>query len=347
MVQAGTRREAESGPVITVLIPSYNRADYLRDSIESVLAQEGVEFAVKVCDNASTDETDDVVHSIEDPRFSYVRRAENLGWLGNFNKSLEGVETDYVTLLGDDDQMLPGSLAASVGILEKNPSVGMVHGAFDVFGPDGDVWSRRVDWTKGLHDTLIETGAEFISRSMLGSNRVCSPTAVMRTAALPEVAFDPVDGAPADLTLWLRIALDWDVAFVADPLIRYRVHPDSDSAHYSAAAPDGYVQGFDIIEITRRAKLRFLERHTDRLDDPDHLRRLAIRGSRWDVIDTIRGRTEPDRRLRPALAMLREGAQYDAGILLEPYTWRMLGGSLVGERAMRWLRSFKKPRRAG
>lgn len=332
-------------PRITVILPTHNRAGYLAKAVESVLRQSYADFTLLVSDNASTDDTEAVVGNFSDERLMYIRRAENLGWLGNFNASLEGVETDYVTLLGDDDVMLPGALERSVACLDENPGVGMVHSAFDIVDAAGEVVAARADWTKGLLADTTETGLEFIERSMAGSCRVCSPTAVLRVAGLPEVRYDPVDIPASDFTLWLRMALDWDTAFLADPLIQHRVHSGSESSSWGDVASGGYYQGFELIMKVRASKLRFLETYADRLrgisGDLDGLRKAAFRASRHELVDTVRGRTIPDRAVGPTLRMLAGAARLDPWLFSERYTWRLIGASIMGPRLVGRLKARK------
>jgi len=79
----------------------------LQESIGSVLAQSYSDFRLLVSDNASTDETSEVVTSLADPRIDYVRSTENIGMIGNFNRIVEMCTTEYVVLLPDDDILYP------------------------------------------------------------------------------------------------------------------------------------------------------------------------------------------------------------------------------------------------
>ena len=92
---------------VAVCIPTFNRSAYLRRAIESVLGQTFGEYSILVSDNASSDDTAEVVAAFDDPRISYVRMDQNVGWLGNFNASLDRVDAEFVVVLGDDDQLLP------------------------------------------------------------------------------------------------------------------------------------------------------------------------------------------------------------------------------------------------
>ena len=83
--------EDKGGPArLTIGLPTYNRAKYLREAIDSVLGQTFADFTLVISDNASTDETPEIVASYDDSRIVYRRHETNRGWLANFNVSLEG-----------------------------------------------------------------------------------------------------------------------------------------------------------------------------------------------------------------------------------------------------------------
>jgi Glycosyl transferase family 2 len=324
---------------VAVCIPTYNRSGYLRHAIESVLEQTLDDFAVLVSDNASTDDTAEVVASFDDPRVSYVRLDRNVGWLGNFNASLERIDADYAVVLGDDDALLPEFLEETVGVLDADPRVGLVHTAFDVVDADGELLLGAVNWTDGLVADTIEDGDEFIRESMRWSCRVCASTVLLRTAALPDVRFDPLDLPAADFGLWLRIALDWDVAFLARPLVRYRIHEQSDSASWGAADGTGYLRGFEILERTRDVKLRLLDAHGGRWNDRRQLRAQADWALHREIVNSIRSATLPERRLGPTMKLVGASIRRHPGLALKPDPWRLVIASAIGPRAVAKLRS--------
>ena len=99
-----------SNPLITAVIPTFRRAKLLRRAVRSVFDQEGVGLRVCVFDNASGDETADVVADLaaSDARVIYHRHAENIGAARNFEFGLSAVETSFFSILSDDDYLLPG-----------------------------------------------------------------------------------------------------------------------------------------------------------------------------------------------------------------------------------------------
>jgi Glycosyl transferase family 2 len=324
--------EAVPGPRVTVCMPTHNRAGWLAQSMRSVLAQTYENFVLVVSDNASEDDTAEVVSGFDDPRVRYIRLEENIGLVGNHNQLLERIETEYVLILPDDDLAYPELLETTVPVLDANPRAGMVHAGLDMIGPDGEVLTGDVNWTLGLQSDTVETGADFIRETMRYSCRVCASSALMRTAALPAGYFRQEDFPPVDMGLWLRMALSWDMAFVNRTLCGYRIHDRSHSAAFGDPIGPGYVQDVDLLRRLMQVKLRFVDEHQSRLDEPDELRRLAAWSLRRELILLARAKTLPERRLGPTLSALREAVSEDRRVLLNKASWKLLAASVLGAR---------------
>lgn len=336
---------APRGARVTVFIPTYNRAHWLRQSVESVLAQTYEDMLLVVADNASTDDTPDLVASYADPRVVHVRREENVGVVGNYRQCFESVSTDYAIFLSDDDVLLPEHLESTIRLLDKHPRVGMVHTAFDVIDAEGAVRRAATNWTGSLARNAIEPGLRFIEESMAWSNRVCLSTAVIRREAIRPDSFAQ-NSSIFDFSMWLRMALDWDMAFLAAPLAQYRIHSSSETAAFGPAGAQGYVQGAGLVKEMQEIKLRFLDSHRATLGDTERLGRLARRTTRRHLVGVVRNTTVPQRKLLPTLRLLADVVGLDRRILLEPSAWRVLLGSVIGGRGVANLKKLRRNARA-
>ncbi|MBR6960341.1 MAG: glycosyltransferase family 2 protein, partial [Clostridiales bacterium] len=128
---------------LEVFILTYNRAAFLRESITSVLASSYKDFTLTVVDNCSTDDTEAVVKSFDDPRLKYVKHPENIGGINNINSAIKMSTGDYIVLFHDDDKMSPTMLEEEYNFLEAHPEAGCVSGMTTDFHEDGSVdeWS--------------------------------------------------------------------------------------------------------------------------------------------------------------------------------------------------------------
>ncbi len=316
----------------SILIPTRNRAGWLRQSMEAALAQTFESFEMLVFDNASTDDTADVVASFDDPRIRYMRHGQDLGLVENHNRGLAAVQTDYVIIVPDDDIMYPRLLERTVQVLDRLPRAGMVHTAIDMLGPDGEIIARGVNWTQGLTASTFERGSAFIRETMKYSARICASTALMRRAALPRGYFDPADYPPVDVGMWLRMATRWEMAYLDETLGAYRVHDHSHSAAVGTRTEAGYVRDVTLMRRQHEVKHRFIDEHIDDEREARRLRRLADAGKRTEIVTRVRQQTVPARRFRPTLAAIAEGVREEPRVLLDKRTWRLLTAAALGRR---------------
>ena len=174
------------------------------------------------------------------------------------------------------------------------------------------------------------------------SYRVHASTVNLRTAAVRACLLDERDYPVTDLGHWMRVALDWDLAFLARPLARYRIHEGAYSAGAAAVTEGGYIQGAERIEKFLEVKLRFLAEHGDRLDGVRGLRAAAQRAFRRELLEHAAHATFPERRLVPTVRALRACTRLDAATLIEPAAWRLAAGGLIGPRAMSALKRLRR-----
>lgn len=320
---------------VTVIIPTFNRAAYLEEAIASAASQDCADAVVIVADNASEDETRAVaeraIAQYGAERVEYVRREMNLGWNTNFNLAFAAVRSDYALLLGDDDRLLPGAVTRAVAALDRVPNAGFAHSAFETIDERGSLVDTATDWTKGLTVDTLERGATFIERTMPWATRVFTHGALIRHAAFPDVMWDPADGLSPDYFLWLRIALDWDVQYVAEPGAQRRVHLGALSTGLGGVTGGDYLVEPDAALTLRAGKLRFIDAYASRLDDPRALRRWAYRGSRRDL--AAFSRAVAGRSRRDGLRALARAARLQPGFVFDPRTWRAIAKVIVGPRA--------------
>ena len=203
-------------------IPVRDQGRFLGDAVASALAQEGVALEVLVHDDASSDDTAAVVGALRDPRVRYLRHASPLGVAENRNTLLAAARAPFMAWLDADDSYLPGALARQVAVLERLPSVSLVHGGVELVDEDG---RRLRPWPAPFAADAVESGRDAF-RQLLASNEITTSTVVTRRSA--HVSAGPFSGAAgsssSDWHMWLRLALQGDVAYTAAPVARYRQH---------------------------------------------------------------------------------------------------------------------------
>ena len=185
----------------------------------------------------------------------------------------------------------------------------------------------------------LETGSEFVEKSMLHGSRVCSSTALIRRSAVPEGAFRQADYPPFDFACWLRMSEHWDVAWIDEVLCRYRIHAQSFSSGLSDLTDEGYLQTEEGLRAAHAVK----RRHAATLDRRGRGGRSS-RSSRIgrcasDLVRRVREQTVPERKFGPTLrgpdASWRGASR---GWCANPTAWALLAGSVVGPGAVERLK---------
>lgn len=199
---------------VSVIIPAYNRADLLPQTIDSVLAQTQPPHEIIVVDDGSTDSTPDVLRGYGE-RIIAIRQA-NQGRSAARNAGMARATGDALVLLDSDDLLLPESLERRSSFLDANPEFNVVYGNAAVINgkgqPEGTFGQRR-----------YPSGDVF---AQIAQNNFFPPCAYLfRRECLQTVggfdkAFEPME----DYDFWLRMAAVYRFAYLDEPLCAYRVH---------------------------------------------------------------------------------------------------------------------------
>jgi glycosyltransferase involved in cell wall biosynthesis len=208
---------------VSVIIPTYNRAHLLTQAIDSVLNQTFTDFELIIVDNYSGDNTESVVKSYKDKRIRYFKN-QNRGLIGvNRNYGIQESKGEYISFLDDDDLWLPEKLDKQVKLLDSNPGLGLVYSDIYIIGSNGNV----------LKDTYFHNVKPFrgnVFNELLVTNFISNLTVMVRREALSRVGmFDLKYVIAQDYDLWLRIARDYTIDFIEQPLAKYRLHIESAS----------------------------------------------------------------------------------------------------------------------
>ena len=197
---------------VTVLMPTYNIAPYVREAIESVLQQTYRDFELLVIDDCSTDNTVNVVRSIDDARIRIVQNEKNVGLAENLNRGLSLITTEYVARMDGDDIAKPFWLEKEVAVLDAHPEIGICSGGFERFGT-----------TKSL--VLFPERHEGIAANMLFECSVIVPTFRMSLYRDHGLRYSTEDFPAEDYRFWAECLRVTQVYNVQETLFLYRMHP--------------------------------------------------------------------------------------------------------------------------
>ena len=207
------------GEEVTVAILAYYK-EFLRECIESVLAQTYENIKVIVYDDCSPQNLQEIVDVFSDSRLHYVRNDRNLGGGENFNKAMRLCDTKYINIFHGDDRMLPWMIDELVKVFENHPSVGIV--ATSGVAYIGNDNTPRFIWKKqGKLYKQNEWVKYFCKKA---SSAICPPSVMHRKAFFDKVP-PRKTGSVSDTLYWL-VANNLGIEFyiLNIPLLEYRLH---------------------------------------------------------------------------------------------------------------------------
>jgi glycosyltransferase involved in cell wall biosynthesis len=223
--------------LVTVGIPTCNRAVLLRDAVASAQRQTYRHLEILVIDDASTDDTAKVLTGVADSRFRFVRNETGFGMTGTFNRILDLARGDYVVCLCDHDWLDPAFVEAALGVFRKFPALGLV--ACPVIARDS---ARRELWRYAVRGGEYIPSRDMWHRMVTRQNEIGLPSGVMLSrAAIAAVGrFDPSFPWLAEWDYWIRVFARFPVGYVPRHLAASR--PDGETASVNGRSSLALVQ---------------------------------------------------------------------------------------------------------
>lgn len=197
-------------PKVSVVIPTYNRADCISEAIDSAIAQTYKDYEIIVVDDGSQDNTRDVLKQYGD-KIKYVYQ-ENKGEAGARNRGIKEAIGEYVAFLDSDDIWLKDKLEKQVKVLSNsNVDTGLVYCAMQVMQ------------NKTLTHKILPSFPAFNFNDLLIGHKCFSMSVLVRKECFERIGlFDESIKLGCDYEMWLRLTLRYKVEFISEPLAIYR-----------------------------------------------------------------------------------------------------------------------------
>jgi glycosyltransferase involved in cell wall biosynthesis len=228
-------------PLVSVVLPTHNRAALLARAIDSVLAQTHAALELIVVDDASSDGTRETVLSVNDKRVRYLRHAHNRGGSAARNTGVRAATGEYVAFLDDDDTWQPTKIERQLQQLAGHDAV--ICG-FRLRTPAGDIPGSRAD---GAERTV---SASRLRRGYVGWG---TSSLMLRRAVADTVPFDEELPVGQDWDVLIRVAQRHSILYVDEPLVVFDI-----GAHARISTA-----GFDLAPAKIEARMRVLYKHAN------------------------------------------------------------------------------------
>ena len=294
-------------PRVSVIASVYNVAPYVREALDSVLAQSWTDLELIVIDDGSTDDTVREIEGIRDRRLRLLRQ-EHIRTASARNAGLRQARGRYIALMDGDDVWLPRKLERDVAYLDGHAEVHLVFSAMRLVDEQGHDLGRTIrEWSGvvALRDLLIE-------------NVIGSDTVVMRRESCQRIGFFDEDlGAAEDYDYWLRAALQYPGGLHGSPRISalYRRRPGQLTRNQ---------------ELQERVWQRIIEKA--RLRSPQDVAAVEAR-SRANFYRAMAA-VDYENGVDSAFRRFRDAVGYSPGFLLKDRRTWLLGSALLSERLL-------------
>lgn len=227
-------------PRVSVVIPSYNHAAYIKEAVQSVLSQSEKDLELIVVDDGSTDNTLDVLQKISDPRLQVIQQA-NQGAHVAINRGLHAATGQYLAILNSDDAYYPHRLERLIALLEADPSIGLAGSFIEIVDSQGKPlgvkhgYADCSPWPLDRPEKSLRSDEDLRAALLTENYWATTSNYFFKQETYCRLG----DFAP------LRYAHDWDFALRAarvgkihllpEPLMRYRVHSSNTIRENKAA----------------------------------------------------------------------------------------------------------------
>jgi len=223
-------------PRISILLTCYNHLRFLPAAYQSVLDQTFGDYEILAIDDGSSDGTRAWLKEREGGKLRCIFNEANLGTYATLNVGLNEAKGDFIAILNDDDLWAPGKLAAQAALLESNTRLGLAH---------TNGWF--IDGEGGRHPDPAPLGFPFphlpsghVLANLMDHNQIITSSVLIRREAFAKCGeFDPAFYGCGDWHMWVRIAREYEIGYVDEPLTFYRVHGSNAALNDEKMFEDG------------------------------------------------------------------------------------------------------------
>jgi len=217
-------------PRVSIGMPVYNGAEYIREAIDSILAQTFTNFELIISDNASTDDTEEICRSYvaKDPRISYYRNEQNMGATWNMSRVVELARGEYFKWAHHDDTCAPTFLERCVEVLDREPSVILCYPRTHIIDEHSRIFENYADELNLRSPKSYERFREFLKRPGLSNaaHGLFRLSELRQTALIADVAY-------SDRNLLGETALRGEIYEWPEYLFLKRSHPNTSTRLYT------------------------------------------------------------------------------------------------------------------
>ena len=237
-------------PLVSIIMPVFNGEKYIKDSINSILNQEYVNWELLIVNDGSTDQSKEIIRSFTDQRIFYFEQS-NLGVSAARNMGLRNMKGDYFCFLDADDVFPINSIGSRLEIFKQSDSIQFVDGRVDVFNQSLTELIR-------VRNASVQ-GSPFNDLLNMNPGVFFSPTWMVKKTKGVTYAFSEDMKHLEDLYFYFGISEQGDFAFTNETILKYRTHDQSAMQNLDGIAI-GYTQLVSRVLVDFSEKLTFIQK---------------------------------------------------------------------------------------
>lgn len=227
-------------PKVSVVVKSYNHAKYVRQALDSVLAQTLQDFEIVIIDDGSADGTAAIIAGYSDPRIVFAAWPQNRGLSNAMNAGLSRATGTYVAILNSDDCALPDRLERQVAYLDAHPEAVALFTQVRFVDDDGNELPERKLFRPPLAFPDFSR-TTWLRQFFVRGNCLCAPSAMVRRSAYARAGvYDPRLTNLQDLDVWVRMTAVGELHVLPDKLTAFRIR--AGDANLSAPRRDALLR---------------------------------------------------------------------------------------------------------
>ena len=225
---------------ISIILTSYNHSQFLRESIESVLNQTFPDFELIIWDDASTDNSWEIIQSYEDPRIIAYRNKINLGGRTISRAIKEVAVGEYIAIQHSDDAWEPSKLEKQIAYLDNNLDVAAVFTLVQVINEDGKPFTDKNNFYYDVFDQPNRDRFGWLRHFFYHGNALCHPSLLIRKTCYRDISFRNGMNQLPDFNLWVQLCMKYEIHILQEKLVRFRVRKDE--ANQSGSRPEARIR---------------------------------------------------------------------------------------------------------
>lgn len=223
-------------PTVSVIMSTYNHADYVEQAIDSVLSQQGIDFEFLIADDGSVDHTREVVASVHDKRITFLPNEINRGACVATNDLIQRASGEFIALINSDDYWIDDyKLTRQVQLMRENPTVGAYFGRAQFVDKDNRTISKMALPFGKIFDQENRSQGGWLRHFFDQGNCICHPTMLIRKTCYDQVGMynNRLRQLP-DLDMWVRLVKQHGIYISDYDLINFRIMPGENASSQNA-----------------------------------------------------------------------------------------------------------------